>query len=219
MASLHAQTLRGRLHPHGDDPVGRRDRIGATGLFHRVPHDGPPGRSARRYCAACWSSSSGRCSAIGGYARSGGHECLPRRRAGRLAGETRPRLSSLARTESAVVLPAQQGGGHPIFNELVLRRQGRIRDLLRRLCGSADQADDLAQQAFLQAWRTLERCGRRRRLSGWPRRIAVHVWLQSVRGGRLKDDGDYEIASQTVADQGGIRLSAPASASTPSGPC
>jgi DNA-directed RNA polymerase specialized sigma24 family protein len=41
------------------------------------------------------------------------------------------------------------------FSELVRRRQSWLRNLLRRLCRDPVLADDLAQQVFLQAWRSL----------------------------------------------------------------
>jgi RNA polymerase sigma factor (sigma-70 family) len=93
-----------------------------------------------------------------------------------------------------------QAGNEAAFRELVLRRQGAVRDLLRRLSGNAALADDLAQQAFLQAWRSLKTLREPAAFKGWLRRIAIHVWLQHVRRGRLRDDGDFDLAVETVAD-------------------
>lgn len=101
--------------------------------------------------------------------------------------------------EAAVVSRAQRGDD-AAFNELVLRRQGRLRDLLRRLCGSRDLADDLAQQSFLQAWRTLGGLREPAAFGGWLRRIAVRTWLQEARRARLINDADFDLASATVPD-------------------
>ena len=48
----------------------------------------------------------------------------------------------------AILLRLAQGGDSAAFDELVLRRQGSIRSLLRRLCGDSARADDFAQHAF-----------------------------------------------------------------------
>jgi RNA polymerase sigma-70 factor (ECF subfamily) len=93
-----------------------------------------------------------------------------------------------------------QGGDDRAFNELVLRRQGWVRALLRRLSGDRDLADDLAQQAFLQAWRSLPSLRAPGAFGAWLRRIVVHVWLQEARRVRLVSGGDFEIATDTFAD-------------------
>src|SRR5690606_18057230 len=54
-------------------------------------------------------------------------------------------------TETSLILLAREGDC-AAFTELVRRRQGPVRALLRRLCGAPTLADDLAQQVFLKAW-------------------------------------------------------------------
>jgi RNA polymerase sigma factor (sigma-70 family) len=67
------------------------------------------------------------------------------------------------------------------YGELVRRRQSWLRELLRRLCRDPALADDLAQQAFLQAWRRLRTLQSPAAFGGWLRKIAVNTWLQHVR--------------------------------------
>jgi RNA polymerase sigma-70 factor, ECF subfamily len=67
------------------------------------------------------------------------------------------------------------------YGELVRRRQSWIRDLLRRLCRDRALADDLAQQAFLQAWRRIRTLQAPAAFGGWLRKITVNTWLQHVR--------------------------------------
>lgn len=50
---------------------------------------------------------------------------------------------------------AAQGGNEAAFAELVRRHQARIRGMARRLSGSAADGDDIAQAAFLTAWRKI----------------------------------------------------------------
>ncbi len=68
------------------------------------------------------------------------------------------------------------------FAELVRRHQSAVRGLLRRLCaGDAAQADDLAQEAFLKAYRNLRSWRGEGRLSTWLYRIAWNGWAAQAR--------------------------------------
>jgi len=89
--------------------------------------------------------------------------------------------SALAGAADASVVALAVSGDHQAFAELVRRRQGMIRELMRRLSGDRAFAEDLAQQAFVQAWRQLGRLQSPLAFGGWLRAIAVNVWLQEAR--------------------------------------
>jgi RNA polymerase sigma-70 factor (ECF subfamily) len=72
-------------------------------------------------------------------------------------------------------------GDDAAFSELVRRRQGAVRGLLRGMAGSASVADDLAQEAFMQAWRKIRTLRTPAAFSGWLRQIAVNAFLRHVR--------------------------------------
>ncbi|WP_136659238.1 sigma-70 family RNA polymerase sigma factor [Nitratireductor sp. XY-223] len=72
-------------------------------------------------------------------------------------------------------------GDRDAFEELVRRRQSWLRNLLRRLCGDPVLADDLAQQAFLQAWRNIGTLRKPGSFGAWLKRLAVTAWLQHLR--------------------------------------
>ncbi len=76
-------------------------------------------------------------------------------------------------------------GDDRAFAELVRRRQSTVRGMLRRLCGDATLADDLAQETFVQAWRTLAQLRNAGAFGGWLKQVAVRVWLQHARRGKL----------------------------------
>lgn len=76
-------------------------------------------------------------------------------------------------------------GDDRAFAELVRRRQSTLRGMLRRLCGDATLADDLAQETFVQAWRTLAQLRNAGAFGGWLKQVAVRVWLQHARRGKL----------------------------------
>ncbi len=82
--------------------------------------------------------------------------------------------------EPLLVRLAGRGDGRA-FEELVRRRQSWIRNLLRRLSRDATLADDLAQQVFLQTWRTIAQLRQPAGFPGWLKRTAVNTWLQHVR--------------------------------------
>lgn len=88
--------------------------------------------------------------------------------------------SSPATPETALVALARKGD-RIAFEELVKRRQPWIRNLMRRFCGDATLADDLAQQVFMQAWRSVHHLRQTSRFGPWLKRMAVNTWLQHVR--------------------------------------
>jgi RNA polymerase sigma-70 factor (ECF subfamily) len=95
--------------------------------------------------------------------------------------------------EAQVVMLAATGDDRA-FAELVRRRQATVRGMLRRMCGDAALADDLAQETFVQAWRTLNQLRQAGAFGGWLKQIAVRAFLQHARRARLPleplDDAD-----------------------------
>ncbi len=88
----------------------------------------------------------------------------------------------------AIVVGLAIAGDDAAYGELVRRRHGQIRGLLRRLCGNPALADDLAQQAFLQGWRRIRTLNAAGAFGGWLRKIAVNTWLQHIRAHGNTDD-------------------------------
>jgi RNA polymerase sigma-70 factor, ECF subfamily len=67
-----------------------------------------------------------------------------------------------------------RGGDQDAFAELVMRHADRVVAVLRRFGLEAGEADDVAQEVFLRAWRGLERFEERSRFSTWLYRIAFN---------------------------------------------
>lgn len=78
-----------------------------------------------------------------------------------------------------------RAGDDQAFSELVNRRQASIRGLLRRWSADAALADDLAQEAFVLAWKRLRQLEAPGAFGGWLRQIALNVWLRHARKARL----------------------------------
>ncbi len=93
------------------------------------------------------------------------------------------RLASDPATPEAALVALARKGDRTAFEELVRRRQPWIRNLMRRFSGDAATADDLAQQVFLQAWRSVHHLRHANRFGPWLKRLAVNTWLQHLRKG------------------------------------
>jgi RNA polymerase sigma-70 factor (ECF subfamily) len=87
----------------------------------------------------------------------------------------------LAHAAEAVVVALARTGDAAAFVELVSRREAGLRRMLARLCGDASLAEDLAQQAFVAAWKALPGLREPAAFGGWLKRIAVHAWLAHCR--------------------------------------
>jgi RNA polymerase sigma-70 factor, ECF subfamily len=81
----------------------------------------------------------------------------------------------------ALIAALARTGDRDAFAELVRRRQSWLRNLMRRCCGHPDLADDLAQQAFLQAWRDIGKLRDPKRFGAWLKQLAINVWRQHLR--------------------------------------
>lgn len=95
-----------------------------------------------------------------------------------------PPTTRLAGVAEASVIALAVAGDDAAFSELVRRRQSSLRQLLRRLCRDQSLADDLAQQAFLAAWRALPKLKSPAAFWPWLRRLAINAWLQHLRSKR-----------------------------------
>ena len=85
------------------------------------------------------------------------------------------------KSPEAVLVSLSRTGNRDAFAELVTRRQVWIRNLMRRCSGNAVLADDLSQQVFMQAWRSIHQLQDVRRFAPWLKRMAINTWLQQKR--------------------------------------
>lgn len=77
------------------------------------------------------------------------------------------------RSDEELVRRSTQGDSDA-FDELVQRYQDRIYNLLARMCDSADEAEDLAQETFIQAYRALGSFKQGAKFYTWLFRIALN---------------------------------------------
>ncbi len=78
-----------------------------------------------------------------------------------------------------------QDGEVAAFTELVLRYQDRIFNLAYRMVCRREEAEDIAQETFLHAWRA-KASFRGERFSSWIYRIASNLCLDHLRRSKVK---------------------------------
>ncbi|PTL80604.1 RNA polymerase sigma factor [Vitiosangium sp. GDMCC 1.1324] len=90
------------------------------------------------------------------------------------------------------------------FGELVARHQSAVRGLARRLTGGdLAQADDLAQETFLRAYRGLRGYRGGAKFSSWLYRIACNVFFSRDRGSR---EAPVELPALEAGSPEGVSL-------------
>jgi RNA polymerase sigma-70 factor (ECF subfamily) len=87
----------------------------------------------------------------------------------------------LSREESDTLVVLARSGNDQAFAELVSRHQSKLRNLFRRLCNNPALADDLAQQAFLEAWRSIKNLRSSGAFGAWLKKVAINTWLKHSR--------------------------------------
>ena len=88
-------------------------------------------------------------------------------------------LTNSTVSDQAIVERAQRGD-HQAFGELVSRHDRRLRALARRLRGTPDRADDALQDAYLKAFRHLDRFRRDADVATWLYRITYNSCLDEL---------------------------------------
>ena len=109
----------------------------------------------------------------------------------------------LAKSPESVLVGLARTGNRAAFAELMTRRQAWIRNLMRRCCGDATLADDLSQQVFVQAWRSIRQLNDPDRFGPWLKRTAINMWLQHKRRNdplrNADEHGDADLAHEDTA--------------------
>jgi RNA polymerase sigma-70 factor, ECF subfamily len=76
-------------------------------------------------------------------------------------------------------------GSQSAFEQIVARYQRPVISLIARITGDRAQAEDLAQEAFVKAFRNLAAFDTTRRLSSWLFRIAHNTAIDAMRRSNL----------------------------------
>ena len=90
--------------------------------------------------------------------------------------------------ESFLIARAQRGDPSA-FEEIVRLYQRRVYGVALRIVRAHDVADDVTQEAFLRAWRSLDRFELGRPFGPWVCRIAANLAVNHVRSPRAREEG------------------------------
>jgi RNA polymerase sigma-70 factor, ECF subfamily len=78
------------------------------------------------------------------------------------------------RTSDARLVTRAAHGDRRAFDELVSRHRDRVWAIALRMCRDHDDAEDVLQETFVAAWRSLDRFAGRSEVTTWLYRIAVN---------------------------------------------
>ena len=93
-----------------------------------------------------------------------------------------------------------QDGEVGAFEELYRLHAGRVYALCLRMSGNAQEAEELAQEAFVRAWEKLPTFGGRSAFSSWLHRLTVNVVL-----GRWRSRGRRRERVVAIHEAGSVR--------------
>ena len=94
--------------------------------------------------------------------------------------------AEIAAAADPLVIALACAGDDGAFAEIVRRRQGRVRKFMYHLCRENSLGDDLAQQVFLTAWRSLRQLRSTEAFDAWLKRIMINTWIGELRRRKLK---------------------------------
>ena len=113
--------------------------------------------------------------------------------------EERPIPIDLESVTEARLVANALAGSDSAFEQIVRRYQRPVISLIARLIGDRAAAEDLAQETFVKAHRSLGAFDATRRLSSWLFRIAHNTALDALRRSR-RSAVTYESSADAVAD-------------------
>lgn len=121
--------------------------------------------------------------------------------------ESRLAVADLRKAADTLVIALACAGDDNAFAEILRRRQARVRKFMYHLCRQTALGDDLAQQVFLKAWRSLGQLRTAAAFDGWLKRIMVSVWLDEARRGSVVTVGDLDLENLAVQhDSTAVRM-------------
>jgi len=125
-----------------------------------------------------------------------------------------PRLQRISKPDLAdesVLIEELQAGSEPAFEFLVATQRERMHAVARRFLSEDEDARDAVQDAFLAAYRGIDRFEGQARLSTWLHRVVVNACLMKLRSRRRKpeqslDEGATEKLVSHFAEDAHVML-------------
>ena len=105
--------------------------------------------------------------------------------------------------DETFLLARARQGDLAAFETVVRRYQRRVYGVALRIVRAHDVADDVAQEAFVRAWRSLDRFELGRPFGPWVCRIAANLGVNYVRSPRAREEGLPEGYAETRSSDPG----------------
>jgi RNA polymerase sigma-70 factor (ECF subfamily) len=114
-----------------------------------------------------------------------------------------------ANSEEILVERARQADTRA-FEALYRAHSGKVYGLCLRMTGNRAEAEDCAQEAFIQAWKKLDRFRGDSSFGTWMHRVAVNVVLGRMRSARREHDrmeavNDVHPPRESIGDSGSVQ--------------
>ena len=115
-----------------------------------------------------------------------------------------------AMSNEAALVARARGGDTRAFEVLYRENVDRVYGLCLRMTGNAGEAEDCAQEAFIQAWKKLDRFRGDAAFGTWMHRIAVNAVLGRIRKSKREQDRMRVVAETSsspasIGDSGELR--------------
>ena len=106
------------------------------------------------------------------------------------------------RPEEAEFVGRLRAGDEDAYKELVGEQAGRLLAVARRMLGNEEDAHDVVQEAFLSAFRAIDRFEGGSRLSTWLHRIVVNAALMKIRSRKRRPETPIDELLPTFLEDG-----------------
>lgn len=104
--------------------------------------------------------------------------------------------------DEATLIAQLRAGDEAAYEQVVRLYGGRLLAVARRILGSDEDARDVVQDAFLNAFRSLDRFEGNAKLSTWLHRIAVNAALMKLRTRKRKPEQPIDTFLPSFLDDG-----------------
>ena len=125
--------------------------------------------------------------------------------------------SPVAKSDETRLVERAQAGDRLAFEELVRRHADRLYAVVLRFVADADEAEEVTQETFLRAWRSIEKFELRSQFFTWLYRIGINEAkrraerkpppgrVASIEDSPIEDAPDWSEAPELRAEQGHLR--------------
>ncbi len=109
-------------------------------------------------------------------------------------------------SEEAEFVARLRAGDDDAYATLVKQQAGRMLAVARRMLGSEEDAQDVVQEAFLSAFKAIDRFEGTSRLSTWLHRIVVNAALMKIRSSKRRPETPIEELLPTFLEDGHLAV-------------